>query len=198
MPLQLKFTSNTEAELSGLNAEAIGAAKKESIASLQADIQALQNKLSFAPRSIAGLGESRSSSIDNTEETELASFQLPGNCLGLNGSLFIYSLWSFSPSEGNKFLRIKLGGLVISESSGFNSYTASISKLHTLTNRNSLINQVGHSAASWTGLGLEYGVVKSLSVDTSISQSISFSGQASNLGDKVNLEAASIWVVPSN
>lgn len=129
-----------------------------------------------------------------TTETTLATITIPGGMMGPNGSLRISTLWSFTNTANNKTIKIKNG------SNTFLNYTlasgvSSMSALTSMRNRGTLNSQVAPSSAQ-----VDYGTMGSnpqtFTIDTTVDQVLTITGQLANATDYCNLEAYTVEVLP--
>lgn len=123
----------------------------------------------------------------NTNETALATIQVPANAMGANGAIRVTTTFSYTNSGNNKTQRVRFGGaagtqyfLVVD--------TATASRRHQtqIHNRNATNSQVGQSQSVAFGSS---GVAATTSaVDTTAAVDIVISGQLANSGETITLE----------
>lgn len=130
-------------------------------------------------------------------ETTLATYTLRGGTIGLNGTLRITPLFSFTNSANNKTFKVKLGSTAFS-SITLTTFGGSMIPVH-IRNRNSHVSQIGFAPFGQTG----YGVISSNptlagTIDTSVDQTITITGQLANTGETITLEGYTIELLPGN
>ncbi|HRK63829.1 MAG TPA: DUF2793 domain-containing protein [Terricaulis sp.] len=150
---------------------------------------------SGAWRVIAASGIS-ASHTGSTSETTLASIILPGGALGPHGALRISSQWSHTNSANNKTLRYRLGGSVLMAP----VLTASASSVHqrSIQNRGVTNAQVTHGSGFPNSFGGTTNAVVTTSVDTTVDQTLTITGQLATGGESVVLESYLIEVASRN
>lgn len=141
---------------------------------------------SGAWRVIAASGVS-ASHTGATSETTLASLTIPGGALGPNGALRITSQWSHTNSANNKTLRYRLGGVTLMAP----SVTTSAASAHqrTVQNRGAENAQVTHGGGFPNTFGGTANATLTATIDMSVSQTLTLSGQLANSGENVTLES---------
>lgn len=149
----------------------------------------------YGPPSIRVLGMSAgaSSALTGTaSETTLATLTIPGNTIGPNGILRIYSLWSNTNNANSKTCRIRLGGLsgtIFAEVA--NSSIAVVEDFRLIKNLNATNSQITAPAAKQYA-GISGSAATLGAVNTTVSQDLVFTGQLANTGDSLTLQ---MWLV---
>jgi len=131
-----------------------------------------------------------------TNETALATITIPANLMGANGSLRIYTLWSYTNSANNKVLRARFGGI------GGTAYlgqifttTAACSDMRIIANNNATNAQKGWNI-NGSLLGSSSGALATGAVDTTASTTLVISGTLANSGETITLEAYIVEFIP--
>ncbi len=134
----------------------------------------------------------------NTNETALATVNIPAGALGPNGRLRIWEQWTFTNNGNNKSLRTRLGGISGTQiyAAGFTTqigYTQIISVMNRNSASSQLFNNVsgssggiGQAGGTWPNTG---------AVDTSVSQDLVISAALSNAADTVTLEGYQVDIL---
>lgn len=129
----------------------------------------------------------------------LANITVPGGLMGTNGALRTYASHSLANTAGAKPSKLFHGGVQC----GVLSTPASSAvgrSLHELSNRGSQASQYATSATSTAGTSFANGATALTgyygSVDTSIAQSITFTGQLAVATDYIVLEGFTVEVLP--
>ncbi|MBJ7440578.1 MAG: hypothetical protein JHD35_16330 [Sphingopyxis sp.] len=126
----------------------------------------------------------------DTSEHGFATVSVPAGAIGANGSMEIFSLWSYPNSVNNKTLKTKLGGTTI----GTQLETAAqstVMMVH-IGNRGSQSSQIANPAQFSTSTA----AVVATSIDTSIAQDITLTGQLASPGETLKLESYLIRIHP--
>lgn len=124
----------------------------------------------------------------STTETTLATITLPAGAMGANGILRISSVWTMNSNANNKTLRHRLGGTAIAQlplASPNIFYVANT----LFRNRNAQNSQIVMPLNAAGGMSSSAGALVSTAIDTSLSQSLTLTGQLANAGDQIALEA---------
>ncbi|MBI5887079.1 MAG: hypothetical protein HZB85_10950 [Deltaproteobacteria bacterium] len=133
----------------------------------------------------------------NTNEATLFSVVIPGGAMGANGVLRVTELWSWTASANAKTRRVKFGGVSFQQRSYAGGATGIGEQQCTLlSNRNSQSSQVayGYNTASFNIL-TSGTTPKTISVDASVDQVLSITGQLGNAGETMTLEAVMVEVL---
>lgn len=144
-------------------------------------------------RVIAQSGASASHTGDTIEAT-LATITLPAGVLGPNGRLEIDTLWTFSTSSANsKTCRAKLSTAVIAAVVA----TTSLGLRHmgTCINRNSQSAQIIFNPANQPGSGTSAVANSTAAIDTSVSQTITITGQLASAAETITLEGYTVRAI---
>lgn len=114
----------------------------------------------------------------------LDSFIIPAGMLGVNSVLQIEPVWSYTNSANNKILKVKIGTTTVYTA----TRTTSVKEapLIILANRNSLYSQIRPYDGSYVTAGTVASV--STTIDFSVDQILSITGQRANAGDTLRLE----------
>jgi hypothetical protein len=129
---------------------------------------------------------------------------VPGGTLGLNGSLFVDTYWTFTGSTNSKTPQIRLH--TASAATGGTAYitpaittgTVVADRLQTtIKNRNSASSQVGPAAALFGGTGTTTSAVPvTSSIDTSSDTYVNIVGTMASGAETMNLEFYEVRLVP--
>lgn len=121
----------------------------------------------------------------DTSEDILGTVTIPANWMGKNGMLKILSLWSCTNNANVKTARIRLGGI------GGTAYetvalanNAAAQSYEVIWNANSTNSQVGSGAV---GFGATATANITSAIDTTVDQTIVFTGQKATAGDTLTL-----------
>ncbi len=124
----------------------------------------------------------------DTNETILATVNVPAGAMGPNGALRVTAYFSHTNSANNKILYVKLGGVSGREFLAIQP-TTSAGNIHqrTIHNRNAQNAQVAlqHNTSATFGVGTP----RTGTIDTSVSQDLVFTGTLTNAGETVTLES---------
>lgn len=131
---------------------------------------------SFAPY-ILGQSAVAVSGAGDTNENALATITVPANALGLNGTLKIWTQWTYTNSANAKTLRVRFstisGTAFLSAST---TTTATAQELTMISNRNAANSQVGGQAGvTWPAASTN--AVVTAAVDTTVATTIVITGQ---------------------
>lgn len=130
----------------------------------------------------------------NTNETTLATVNIPAGAMGANGQVIVEAIFSHTASGNNKTPRVKFGGTLIS--GAVQTTTASSTWRNRVGNRNSEASQVFGPPALTTHFGQTSASVATASVNTASSTDITFTGQLANSGETITLESYIVWIIP--
>jgi hypothetical protein len=142
-----------------------------------------------APRILAQSAVAVSGAADTAENT-LATITVPANAMGPNGTLRIWTSWSYTNSANGKTLRVRFSGA--SGTQFMNpTVTASVvtSQITQITNRNATNSQVSASGANASGIVVGSGTALATSaVDTTVETTIVITGQKALGTETLTLE----------
>lgn len=128
----------------------------------------------------------------NTNETILATVNIPAGLMGLNDQLVIRSVWTSAFSANAKTARVRLGGI---GGTAYLEYTYSTSfindTLKHITARNSTSSQVGGAPAA-PGPGTGTIALVTSAIDMTAATTLVFTGQLTNTGETISLEMYSV------
>lgn len=127
------------------------------------------------------------------DETELATFTLPGGLVSANGVIEISSFWAVTNSANNKILKIKIG-LTSDTASGGSSIvnrteTTILYHQHfcALRSANATNSQKAVSSSLATGFGSTTGTIFTNTYDLTTDKKIFCTGQLANTGETITL-----------
>ena len=144
---------------------------------------------------IVGASAVQSSVTGTTSETVLATVTIPGNLMGANGIIRIYSNWSNNNNANNKTARIRLNGLGTQAILGTTSTTSlTLADLRQVQNVNATNSQKCWQFSSTGGLGQSIGAVTTAAIDTTADMSLVFTGQLANAADNIAIENYTVEV----
>lgn len=126
-------------------------------------------------------------------ETTLASVTIPGGMMGTNGSLRIKAKWTYTNSVNNKTIKSVFGGQAVT--TGVRTTSTTEFLFYTIDNRGSLSSQMGPNTAIPSSSSL--GTYFPLTVDTSVDQTLTFTGTLANTGETITLEGYTVEVLPA-
>lgn len=132
-----------------------------------------------------------------TNETILATVPVPGGSMGLNGSIRVTSVWSYTNSANAKRNRARLGGIagaLFQDNS--NTTTASARLMTQIANRNSQSSQVSFVASASGGFGSSTGTIPTFAINTAVSQDLVLTGLLVNAGETITLESYLVELIP--
>lgn len=129
-----------------------------------------------------------------TSETTLKTITIPANTLGVSGTLVIRVALSLTNNANGKTLRVRFGGtqflsLSVSSFASHNSETR-------IQNRNATNSQIAPPNISTIWGGTTSAVVTG-SVDTTLDQAITITGQLTNAADSFTVESVIVEVIPT-
>lgn len=128
-----------------------------------------------------------------TAETTLASFTIPADSLGPNGSADFLMLFGITNSANAKTLRLRINGVQVW---GMTSTTiASLQIFFSLANRNALNAQVATANAT-TGFAGTSGLEQTFAFDTSADLSVTITGQLATAGEEIRLARRRCIIFP--
>ncbi|WP_201450200.1 hypothetical protein [Sphingobium yanoikuyae] len=152
-----------------------GAWINRSIAQLRADLGAGQ---------LVHQSAVNSAMTGTTAETTLATFTIPANSLGPNGSADILALIGYTNSANNKTLRIRINGTQVW---GLNvTTTASVQLFFSFANRNAANSQVANANAIF-GFGGTTGAEQTFSFDSTADLTVTITGQLATAAEDIHL-----------
>ena len=132
------------------------------------------------------------SSTGSTSVVTLATITIPAGLMGANGKLKIYPLWSTTNNANAKTLRLNTGGAVCSTMTS--QSVPNNSGLLIIRNTNSEAVQKCSSGLV-AGIGLSFGSIAVLAIDTTAATTITLTGQLAVGTDTLTLEDLFIEVV---
>lgn len=136
---------------------------------------------SAAPASVTG----------TLSETVLATIAIPAGAMGVNGSLRITTLWTFTSSADSKTVQARLGGTSI----GLAVMTANSGLQHQiiLRNRGAANSQIAFTNGQ-TSFAVTSGAMVTTAIDTSIAQNLTLTATiGANAGSNtITLEAYTV------
>ncbi len=128
-----------------------------------------------------------------TTETAAQNYTLPGNLMGLNGKLRIFTKWTLTNNANTKTLRFRFGGTGISGTALSDPQSTSQTSLHVtaeIENRNSLSSQIGgNGTVNLTGSTNAW---RTATVNTATDQLLAITAQLGVGTDSVTLESYQI------
>lgn len=129
---------------------------------------------------------------DTTENT-LATVTLPGGALGPNGQCRITTMWTTTNNANTKTLRTKFGGTTI----GAIAQTTNVSlrDQRQFGNRGDQASQVATTTGTTTGFGPSTAAVTTMTLDTTVNQSVTITAQKADGADTARLEMYLVEVV---
>lgn len=131
-----------------------------------------------------------------TNETVLATIKIPGGAMGANGVMRIITLWTVTNSANNKQLRVRLGGDAGTPFLSLGVTTvAAAQELTLIRNRNSAASQVGFAATPASSYGTSTSANTTATVDTAADTSLVITGQLTNTGETITLEAYTVEIL---
>ncbi|MGW8202971.1 hypothetical protein ACWGM0_10540 [Sphingomonas bisphenolicum] len=128
-----------------------------------------------------------------TTETTLATFTIPANSIGPNGSAEFMLLAGYTNSVNTKTLRIRVNGtqvLAITLTT-----TASGQFIFTIANRGAVNSQVAN-ASSFPGISGAGGSEQTFSFDTTADLTVTITGQLTNTGEEIRLARRRCIIYP--
>ena len=127
-----------------------------------------------------------------TAETVLATIVVPGNLMGLNGSLRVSPIWSGTNNANTKTGNVKFGG--VSHASHALASALSAASQFTIRNRGSLASQITYNG----GPGTISTVANTTSaVNTAVDQTLLITGQLTVSTDTLTLEGYTVELDPA-
>lgn len=142
----------------------------------------------YAPYVIAQSAVPVSVGVSSAEET-VATIAIPANAMGPNGTLRIFTSWTYTNGADDKILRVRfssVSGTVYHQTTATTTATQSI--LTQISNVNATNAQKSGSASALTGFGGSSGAIVTSSVDTTAATTIVITGQKETAGDTLTLE----------
>ena len=135
-----------------------------------------------------------------TNETTLATVNIPAGLIGNNGILIITAYWTITTSGNNKTVRVRLGAAGAGLSG--TAYTAIVQTTNTafktqcqIVNRNSQSAQFGDGGNGSGGWAPAASTWVTSSVATSSASQLVLTGQCANSGDTITLESYLVELV---
>lgn len=126
----------------------------------------------------------------------LASTSVPAGCLGVNGCLRVMPWWTHIGNTNIKIERAVFGGTWLADRQATSATQVTFRELLMVRNRGAQNSNLLES--SWGGgIGADTGLFKSASIDTSLAQTLAFTGQLSIATDYIILEGYSVEVLPA-
>lgn len=122
-------------------------------------------------------------------ETVLATIPIPAGAMGVDGSLRVTTLWSYTNSANIKNCRVKIGSTVISVFS--QTATAGMQRMDFLRNRGSLASQVAFPNST-NPFGTTTAAVPTYAFDMSVEQILTLTGELANPGETITLQGYTI------
>lgn len=132
----------------------------------------------------------------STSETTLATFTVPANLMGTNGTLRVSTVFTFTNSANNKVLRVNFGGSTLFANSISAASNIGIESIAYIRNR-TVSSQLGaQMAAGFTGLGQTAVARPTSSVDTTSAVTVNITGQLALGTESMVLECYQAEVMP--
>lgn len=125
-----------------------------------------------------------------TAETTLASLTIPGGLLGASGTIIVIALWSHTNNANTKTKRVKYGSFA----APYTETTSVSSRDYFSMHQRSTNAQVTYSAS---GFGNSASALLTGSIDSTVDQTLSITGQLASASDTLTLEAIRVEVYPS-
>lgn len=132
---------------------------------------------------------------NTTVEQTLATIALAANTLGPNGLLRMLVRWSFTGSANQKTWRIRLGGVEVYVNLTSTASNIAYNVLTTTQNRNAA-NLQANGPSFFGGVSFSGSAILETTVDTTLAQNITITGQCAAAADTINLESYFIEVFP--
>lgn len=126
----------------------------------------------------------------DTVEFTLATITVPANAMGANGNIRVTAIISGSGTAGTRETKIKFGGTTFYDSTAVAgaSYLSGRHQMQVL-NRNVTNSQIGVNTGNFAASST---ATVTSAVDTTSSTTVTITGQLSNSGDTITLEAYSV------
>ena len=128
----------------------------------------------------------------STSETTLATIAIPANSMGANGRLRITTFWSTSGVAGTKTARVRFGGTAFVAAGVTTTYWQNMAIIR---NANNVAVQKSFATISTSSFDLANGTAGSGAINTAAAQNITLTGQLSNAGDTLTLEAYEVEIL---
>lgn len=130
----------------------------------------------------------------DTNLATLATVTLPGGSMEANGQLQINTVWTFGGAAGTKTFKVNLGASAILNA------TATATMVNgrypiVVQNQGATGSQVSHTGGAF-GATTTAGWVVSSSVDTTVDQTITLTGQLGSAADTITLASYQIILYP--
>lgn len=132
----------------------------------------------------------------NTNETVLKTITVPAGAMGPNGILRILSVWAFSGTN-TKTARVRfngIGGTVYAAQAPTTQVSALLETI--ISNRNAANSQVGAGSGGTGGFGIQAGALITSAIDTTGAVDIVLTGQLTNTGETISVEAYHVELIP--
>jgi hypothetical protein len=133
----------------------------------------------------------------NTNETIIATVNIPAGAMGLNGQLRVTSLWSTPGGSGNnKTLRMRMNGLAGTSIMG-TTQTTNLSYADTariIGSRNSATSQVSRNSGLPAG-GATAAAIGVAGVNTNAAWTLDFTATLANSGETITLEQYTVEIL---
>lgn len=130
-------------------------------------------------------------------ETTLATITIPGGMMGPNGSLRITPLFTFTNSANTKTPRVKFGTAApVAFYAAAATTSVAVQPITNIRNR-AAASQFGMGAGFPAGIGSTGANPVTSSIDTTIDQTVTITGQLTNTGEIITLEGYTVEVLPS-
>lgn len=129
----------------------------------------------------------------DTNENTLATIPVPANAMGPNGTLRIWTSWTYTNSANVKTIRVRFSGAAGTQFfSRGETTTAIANNVTTISNRNATNSQVSGGTANGTltvtGLGTSTGAIVTGAVDTTVATTLVITGQKALDSETLTLE----------
>lgn len=137
---------------------------------------------------ILGASAAAVSGPADTSENILATVNIPGGAMGLNGKLRVYTSFTVTSSGNNKILRVRLGGIGGTVHYGVTvTTTVNINDMRIISNRGAANSQVSPGANSASFGQSNTGIVTA-AIDTSAATTLVITGQKASAGETLTLD----------
>lgn len=126
----------------------------------------------------------------DTAENTLATITVPANAMGPNGSLRIWTSWTFTNGADDKIIRARFSGAAGTiYTTNTLTTTLSTRTVFEISNRNATNSQVGSCSSSASAFGANSAnALVTSTVDTTAATTIVITGQKETGGDTLTLE----------
>jgi hypothetical protein len=134
----------------------------------------------------------------DTAENVLATITVPAGAMGPNGTIRVWTSWSYTNGANNKVLRVRFGGGAGTSYLGFTATTTAGARFFTeISNRNATNSQFGGIGASGS-FGASTNTYSTSAVDTTAATTIVISGTKASAGDTLTLERYLVELLPGD